>query len=120
MSARWSLPIVNRSASEEYFAPVSGPAVTSIRIAGSSARAPGPSPITRKRTVLVRSSTTRKDTQGRPRYPGGTEIGEEIKGFEIVRRLGRGGMGEVFAAVRTGPGGFRRAVALKRLVDDAA
>ena len=27
-------------------------------------------------------------------------------------------MGEVFAAVRTGPGGFRRAVALKRLADD--
>src|SRR5262245_46084751 len=29
-------------------------------------------------------------------------------------------MGEVFEAVRTGPGGFRRPVALKRLIADAA
>jgi serine/threonine-protein kinase len=29
-------------------------------------------------------------------------------------------MGEVFEAVRTGPGGFRRAVALKRLIGDQA
>jgi len=38
-----------------------------------------------------------------------------IPGFELVRRLGRGGMGEVFEAVRLGSGGFRKPVALKTL-----
>ena len=42
----------------------------------------------------------------------------EISGYEIVRRIGRGGMGEVFHAVRTGPSGFRKDVALKRLVSE--
>jgi serine/threonine-protein kinase len=44
----------------------------------------------------------------------------QLDGFQIVRPLGRGGMGEVFEAVRVGPGGFRRAVALKRLIGDYA
>lgn len=44
----------------------------------------------------------------------------QIEGFQVIRRVGRGGMGEVFEARRTGPGGFRRAVALKRLVGDDA
>jgi dipeptidyl aminopeptidase/acylaminoacyl peptidase len=39
----------------------------------------------------------------------------EVPGFEVVRRIGSGGMGEVFHAVRVGPGGFRKPVALKRL-----
>jgi serine/threonine protein kinase len=45
---------------------------------------------------------------------------KRIAGFDIIRRIGRGGMGEVFEAVRVGPGGFRRPVALKRLARDAA
>jgi serine/threonine protein kinase len=43
-----------------------------------------------------------------------------ITGFRIVRRIGRGGMGEVFEAVREGPGGFRKPVALKLLALDHA
>ncbi|MFZ5445274.1 MAG: protein kinase domain-containing protein [Myxococcota bacterium] len=35
-----------------------------------------------------------------------------------MRRIGRGGMGEVFQAVRLGAGGFRKDVALKRLALD--
>jgi serine/threonine protein kinase/tetratricopeptide (TPR) repeat protein len=38
--------------------------------------------------------------------------------FEIVRAIGRGGAGEIFEAVRTGPAGFRKRVALKRLAPD--
>jgi serine/threonine-protein kinase len=46
--------------------------------------------------------------------------GTQVDGYQIVRRLGRGGMGEVYEAVRAGPGGFRRPVALKQLIGDAA
>src|SRR5688572_11194192 len=42
-----------------------------------------------------------------------------LPGFKIVRRIGRGGMGEILEAVRTGPGGFRKPVALKQLRLDA-
>jgi len=45
---------------------------------------------------------------------------ERIPGFQIVTRIGAGGMGEVFEAVRIGPGGFRKPVALKRLALDHA
>ncbi len=43
-----------------------------------------------------------------------------VPGFQLVRRVGRGGMGEVFHAVRLGPRGFRKAVALKQLIADQA
>lgn len=43
-----------------------------------------------------------------------------IAGYEVLRRIGRGGMGEVFHAVRLAAGGFRKDVALKRLTVDAA
>jgi len=38
-----------------------------------------------------------------------------LPGFRVLGRIGSGGMGEVFRAVRVGPGGFRKPVALKRL-----
>ncbi len=41
--------------------------------------------------------------------------GHRIGQYEIVRRLGVGGMAEVYVAERVGPSGFRRAVALKVL-----
>lgn len=41
-------------------------------------------------------------------------------GYEVLRRIGRGGMGEVFHAVRLAAGGFRKDVALKRLSVDQA
>ncbi len=41
-----------------------------------------------------------------------------VPGYQLIRRIGRGGAGEVFEAVRVGPGGFRKSVALKRLIAD--
>ncbi len=38
--------------------------------------------------------------------------------YEIVRRLGIGGMGETFLAVRRGPGGFEQRVCLKRVLPE--
>ena len=39
----------------------------------------------------------------------------ELPGYQITERIGRGRMGAVFGAVRVGPAGFRRRVAIKRL-----
>ncbi|HEX7127665.1 MAG TPA: serine/threonine-protein kinase [Thermodesulfobacteriota bacterium] len=41
--------------------------------------------------------------------------GRRIGQYQVLRRLGVGGMAEVYAAERIGPAGFRRAVALKVL-----
>jgi serine/threonine protein kinase len=41
-----------------------------------------------------------------------------VEGYEVLRRLGRGGMGEVLEAERVGPEGFRKRVALKQLALD--
>lgn len=41
---------------------------------------------------------------------------ESVGQYKLVRRLDAGGMGELFLAVRTGPGGFSREVALKRML----
>jgi serine/threonine protein kinase len=38
--------------------------------------------------------------------------------YEIVRRLGGGGMGETFLAVKRGPGGFEQRVCLKRVLPE--
>lgn len=40
----------------------------------------------------------------------------EIGGYRIERRLGAGGMAEVFLARRVGPHGFRKRVAIKRIL----
>jgi WD40 repeat protein len=47
-------------------------------------------------------------------------LATHVEGFHIVRRIGRGGGGEVYEAERLGPGGFRRRVALKLLTGDDA
>ncbi len=39
-----------------------------------------------------------------------------LGGYEIVRRIGVGGMSEVLLAVASGPHGFRRQVVIKRLL----
>src|SRR5262245_18866814 len=59
---------------------------------------------------------------GRPKRRSGMmeAVLPSVSGFQIVRRIGRGGMGEVFHAVRVAPGGFRKAVALKQLALDQA
>src|SRR5262249_26552904 len=41
-----------------------------------------------------------------------------LPGYEIIRSIGKGGMGEIFEGIRQGPKGFRKPVALKRLVVD--
>src|ERR1044071_6874785 len=44
-----------------------------------------------------------------------------VSGFEILARIGGGGArGEVYRAVRMGPAGFRKSVALQRLAIDPA
>ncbi|MEZ4225229.1 MAG: protein kinase [Polyangiaceae bacterium] len=42
-------------------------------------------------------------------------IGSQVGGYEIVQRLGAGGMAEVYLAMQHGPSGFRRRVVLKRV-----
>jgi serine/threonine protein kinase len=50
-------------------------------------------------------------------------MGEAFGGFELVGRLGAGGMAEAWSAVRRGPGGFEQRVCVKRILpswkDDA-
>ncbi|HEX8825211.1 MAG TPA: protein kinase [Archangium sp.] len=54
--------------------------------------------------------------------PGGMGVdydrGRRIGKYEIVTRLSMGGMAELFLAFTTGPGGFRKFVALKQILPD--
>jgi len=45
--------------------------------------------------------------------PNGDSTGQRFGPYELVRRLGVGGMAETFEAVRRGPGGFTQRVCLK-------
>jgi len=41
-----------------------------------------------------------------------------IAGYEVLRELSRGGMGEVVLAVRRGPHGIERVVAIKTILGE--
>ena len=43
-------------------------------------------------------------------------ISERFGDYELVERLGVGGMAETFSAIRRGPGGFEQRVCLKRIL----
>ncbi len=44
--------------------------------------------------------------------------GRKVGKYEILSRLSVGGMAELFLAVVTGPGGFRKFVTAKRILPD--
>src|SRR6186713_1023397 len=44
--------------------------------------------------------------------------GRRINKYEILTRMSVGGMAELFLAFTTGPGGFRKFVALKQILPD--
>ncbi|MGQ0508149.1 MAG: protein kinase domain-containing protein [Myxococcaceae bacterium] len=54
--------------------------------------------------------------QGPPTSP--TPLGARLGKYEILTRLAVGGMAEIFLAVVTGIGGFRKLVTLKRILPD--
>jgi len=53
-------------------------------------------------------------------HPPSNPASAFLGGYELRRRLGVGGMAEVFEAHRSGPHGFRKRVALKRILAHAA
>ena len=50
----------------------------------------------------------------------GASIPDQLGQFQVLGLLGSGGMGEIFLGRRLGPGGFSRAVVLKRLLPHLA
>ncbi len=65
--------------------------------------------------VLLRAPSDGRSTAMRParsRRPGAIAV---IGRYTIVERIGQGGMAEIYAAVTTGEGSFRRPVVIKRL-----
>jgi serine/threonine-protein kinase len=50
--------------------------------------------------------------------PVGSSQGERIGKYQIITRLSVGGMAELFIGFTSGPGGFRKYVAIKRILPD--
>ncbi|QQR90014.1 MAG: serine/threonine protein kinase [Myxococcales bacterium] len=68
----------------------------------------------RRASVQERHSVPNEEEQNRLTRLSWTEK-HTIGGYELVELLGVGGMGQVYLARKTGPGGFEKWVALKRI-----
>jgi serine/threonine protein kinase len=66
------------------------------------------------------AGTSRGESPPRGVLSGISTADGRFGGFEIGRRIGKGGMAEVYEAVRAGPHGFYKRVALKRILSDLA
>jgi len=53
-----------------------------------------------------------------PTTPGPPTPAESFGRFQLVERIGKGGMAEVFKAVASGLSGFERAFVIKRIRPD--
>ncbi len=48
------------------------------------------------------------------------DVGDRLGDYELIERLGLGGMAETFVAIRRGPGGFEQTVCVKRVLPHLA
>lgn len=83
---------------------------------GALPMVPSPKPVASYLAARPEITAQQSEVVGFPRRAGGAP--PVIGRYEILRQLGRGGMGEVFLARRAGPGDFEKLVVLKMVRRD--